>query len=280
MTKTLRFFFLSLTLVAVSATTYAQELKADLATGDPFICEGTPLNFNNKSTGFDSIVWYFGNGDTSRRLKLFYTYNNIGSKKETYNVKLVAFGKGKTDTAFRDVVVEGAAKAIFRDSIIATWVQFYHKCENYLGLQWDFGDGKTQLTDGVPISHFYTKEGTYDVSLVANTDFGCNDTFRKTLVLVDSTGDFIAEQNPYKLEVYPNPFTDLSVFAFELNSDKTLKVSVNDVQGRVIYYRKQQFPVGRTEINLGSILKPSERGLYLLSISDEESTYIVKLQKH
>lgn len=238
------------------------------------------MSFNNKSTGFDSIVWHFGNGDTSRRLKVKYTYNNIGSKKETFNVMLVAFGKNTSDTANREVVVEGAATAVFKDSIIATWVQFYHSCENYLGLQWDFGNGKSSLSDAVPVSHFYTKGGTYDVSLVANTDFGCNDTFKKTLVLVDSTTGSIAEQNPYKLEVYPNPFTENSVFAFDLVSDKTLKVSVNNMEGKVIYYRKQEFPVGRTEINLGSILKPSETGLYLLSISDEESTYIVKLQKH
>lgn len=255
--------------------------KADMNINNPYVCEGEPIRFFNKSIRYDSIIWEMGNGDTSKADKFDYYYSDPANGNEEYTVKLIAFGNSTSDTAIKTVTVQAYATAFFKDSIIATWVQFFHECENYLGLSWEFGDGETSLSDKNPISHFYKNEGTYNVSLTATTDLLCNDDFSKTIVLVDSseTGSITAK-NPYKMEIYPNPINDLSIFAFDNNAEKALKISISDAAGKVLFYRHKRYVAGTHRINLGELIGENQTGFYIISIADEKSTYILKSIKN
>lgn len=257
---------------------HAQQASFSVNTG--FICAGNDIRFINQSSNADSIFWKMGNGDTSHADKFWYNYSMQSSKSvDTFTATIFAYNGPNTDSFSRDIVVQAQAKAAFRDSIIATWVQFFHECENYLGLSWDFGNGKTSISDAVPLSHFYTDEGEYDVVLIANTEYGCNDTFRKSIVLVDSTDNSIGEKNPYQMSVYPNPFHKNAQLQFTLENTQNLTLSVSSADGRVLFYQDRQYGAGQNDINLAAIMEDAHPGLYFISLSHEQSTYILKVHK-
>ncbi|MCB0737743.1 MAG: T9SS type A sorting domain-containing protein [Bacteroidetes bacterium] len=255
--------------------------KADMNINNPYVCEGQSIRFFNRSKLYDSIVWHMGNGDTSKAEKFDYLYTNPKNGLEEYTVMLIAYGNNTADTAIKKVTVQAHATAFFKDSIIATWVQFFHESKNYIGLSWDFGDKQTSLSDNPKISHLYASGGTYNVVLIANTDYQCNDTFSKTIVLVDSSqSGSVGDKNPYKMEIYPNPIIDFSIFAFNNNAEKALKISISDATGRVLFYQHKRYVAGTHRINLGELIGENQTGFYIISIADEKSTYILKSIKN
>ncbi len=63
-------------------------------------------------------------------------------------------------------------------------VHFFDESSNFSNSWlWDFGDGTTS-TEENPL-HFYAEEGTYDVTLEACNDYGCDVATQEAIVLVD-----------------------------------------------------------------------------------------------
>jgi gliding motility-associated-like protein len=72
----------------------------------------------------------------------------------------------------------------------------YNLSSNASAFIWDFGDGTTS-TDLNPVHH-YTQAGTYDVTLVANNQWNCPDTFAVTGAVTGKVSGAL---------VFPNAFT-------------------------------------------------------------------------
>ncbi len=144
-------------------------------------CAPFPVNFTNtsqpQSATISGFSWDFGNGNSSVQTNGFQTYNVPG----TYNVKLYATDSfGCIDSAEQEINIYeppianfattqevGCApfNVFFTDSSTSTapltdWV-------------WDFGDGTSANQQFV--SHTYTSNGSYDVSLTITDQNGCTD---------------------------------------------------------------------------------------------------------
>lgn len=142
-------------------------------------CAPLTVHFTNTSQQAVGYQWDFGDGGTSIAVDPVYTYYTPG----TYTVKLTAYGiGGSTAVAIKvdSVVVHPAATAYFilqpeQVVVPAQPVFTYNLSANASGFVWDFGDG-TFSNDLNPV-HYYQEPGTYDVSLIANNDWNCPDTF-------------------------------------------------------------------------------------------------------
>ncbi|MBL0127324.1 MAG: PKD domain-containing protein [Flavobacteriales bacterium] len=163
-------------------------------------CVPLTIAFTNTSLGGLSYQWNFGDGGTSTADNPTYVYNVAG----VYTVSLTAFGiGGGVSTAIKvdSVVVHPRANAFFvlqPDHIIVPSqpVFTYNLSANASSYSWDFGDGTSSAAFN-PI-HYYTQAGTFDVSLIANNQWNCPDTFT---VVGATTGEVSGD-----LE-FPNAFT-------------------------------------------------------------------------
>ncbi|NNV54181.1 PKD domain-containing protein, partial [Limnovirga soli] len=144
-------------------------------------CKGSAVQFNIQFANTDSVKWTFGDGETllSNGTTVYHTYNTEGyylPKVELYGnfgcvVKLIASDTIKIDTVHADFKYD----ALFNCGI--TYLTFTDKSKSYLGLtnvNWKINDiayqDKQQLTTS------FTKEGTYPVTIMAQSIAGCVDT--------------------------------------------------------------------------------------------------------
>lgn len=143
-------------------------------------CRPLTLYINNSTIYGKDFVWNFGDGGTSNlENPAPYTYYSPG----TYSVTLTVIGYDngienvfKTDS----VKVFDNAIALFdyrplEVSVPSHPVIFYNISQASDRWNWDFGDGSTS-TEKNP-EYYYTKGGTYTITLIADNEYGCADTF-------------------------------------------------------------------------------------------------------
>lgn len=163
-------------------------------------CAPLTVSFTNTSLQGQSYQWNFGDGGTSTADNPTYIFNVPG----VYTVSLTAFGiGGGVNTAIKvdSVVVRPRAVAYFvlqpTEVIVPSEPVFtYNLSANATDYSWDFGDG-TSSNEFNPV-HYYTQAGTFDVTLIANNEWNCPDTFQVlSAVTGEATGDIR----------FPNAFT-------------------------------------------------------------------------
>ena len=76
-----------------------------------------------------------------------------------------------SNTVLDSLSVWNIFNAKFSSTTIGDSVAFENKSSNYEDLLWNFGDGNTSIIDDP--NHTYLNSGTYNVSLVSNTNDGC-----------------------------------------------------------------------------------------------------------
>lgn len=142
------------------------------------------VNLSSTSDSLVSIMWVFGDGDTSYVEDPMHIYQNAG----LYNVLLeVTDASGCTASVVLDVYVGFDGPPVFDDCLSFFFFEqpdsndlLTFQFINFSGFGaavtsfWDFGDGNTS-TDQNPI-HTYAEEGTYRVSLTVTTFNGCEST--------------------------------------------------------------------------------------------------------
>ena len=156
------------------------------------ICSGKWVNFVNTSTGADSYVWFFGDGNVSYATSPIDTYRVPG----IYTVMLIALDRGCPDTMIRTdyIQVDSPMAQIFSTPSCTprTLVNF---ADSSLGDDthlWIFGDGATS-TDDNP-AHTFPALDIYTVSLATyNAASGCRDTQSIVVNLTPPTMSFTAD---------------------------------------------------------------------------------------
>ncbi|MEQ1677169.1 MAG: PKD domain-containing protein [Chitinophagaceae bacterium] len=150
-------------------------------TAPAFACINESVSFTNTSVPAPvSSFWRFGDGGTASTINATHTYSAIG----TYNVWLYNTYGNCTDSVMNPITINPKPVADFTAPVTT-------KCEppltvNFQDLttggaaswQWDFGDGNTSTLQNP--SHTYTSYGSFTVTLIATTGFGCSDTIVKT----------------------------------------------------------------------------------------------------
>ncbi|MBI1182868.1 T9SS type A sorting domain-containing protein [bacterium] len=255
--------------------------KAKINVPKSIWCEGDSIHFGNQSTNADSFYWYLGDGATSAGKKAVHAFTlPKDSVHAQYTVSLVAvdMATGAKDSSTQLIKLEKSATAKFTFRPIAIVCFFYPECENYLGLDWNFGDGTHGMSDADSITHIYPGTGTYKTILVANTTYQCNDTFEQEINIVDSAGGSISENNFYRMTIYPNP-SKTQVLEFELPQPESLGLTVSDATGRVVYTLNKTYGAGRQQIQLGQLLTDEPSGLYFVTLNNSRASYVLKAFK-
>lgn len=163
-------------------------------------CAPLTVGFTNTSLLGAGYQWQFGDGGTSIAENPVHEYYTPG----TYTVTLTVFGQnGGVNTAVKvdSVVVHPSSIAYFTAQpstvVVPSQPLFtYNLSSNATSFVWDFGDG-TFSSEASPV-HFYQTPGDYDVTLIANNQWDCPDTFSVAGVVSALAGGDI---------IFPNAFT-------------------------------------------------------------------------
>ncbi|MCH2213897.1 MAG: PKD domain-containing protein [Flavobacteriales bacterium] len=141
-------------------------------------CEPLVVEFTNTSTYGVEFLWDFGDGVISDEQNPTHFYTDPG----TYNVSLTVTGPGgDIDTEIKPslITVHPRAEAFFTVNppviTVPDQVFFLNLSIDADSYFWDFGDGNTSI-EFSPYN-FYETTGWHPVTLVADTEFGCKDTF-------------------------------------------------------------------------------------------------------
>lgn len=172
----------NVTLVVTSAQGCTDTVVSPVAINYvPVVAAFTPVNalcsynfnFTNQSTGASSYSWNFGDASTSTQTNPSHTYASSGN----YTVTLIANdANGCGDTISQPVSMQPLAQAnfIYQVDTCSLTVTFTNNSTNAGSYSWDFGDASISSLQN-PV-HTYAASGNYNVTLIATTAAGCNDT--------------------------------------------------------------------------------------------------------
>ncbi|NNK80773.1 MAG: PKD domain-containing protein, partial [Flavobacteriales bacterium] len=170
---------------------------ADFA-GEGDGCAPVTIEFENLSEFGTNYLWNFGDGGVSSNEEPVYTYYIPG----TYTVSLLVTGPGGSEIAVRDTIVHvypnSTAYFTANPDIVNTGdVVFFYNLSNQANtFLWEFGDGSTSTE--VNPTHIYQETGEFDVTLTANNEYNCPDTFHLEDAVFVDVGGYID---------FPNAFT-------------------------------------------------------------------------
>lgn len=140
------------------------------------------VSFQNNSTGADTYLWSFGDGNTSTAANPTHTYTSEG----TYTVTLKATkDNGCFDTVtFTDLISIVLPSATIHDlpqegcsPLTWTFTSSVIAADPVVSYLWNFGDGNTS-TEESP-THIFNA-GIFDITLIITTQNGCKDTVTVT----------------------------------------------------------------------------------------------------
>jgi gliding motility-associated-like protein len=140
-------------------------------------------------TAGDSCTWIMGDGTTIQGCDEFsHTYNTVGCFTVTLQTE-TANGCTSTQTQPNVVCVGGYPQAGFsyspdQPSNILNTVNFTNGSVGATDFEWYFGDGETS-TQTNPTHTYDEDPNEYEVTLVAISPFGCTDTARAILPLIE-----------------------------------------------------------------------------------------------
>lgn len=217
-------------------------------------CEPLVVHFTNLSLYASSYVWDFGDGGQSNLENPTYTYYDAG----TYTVSLTAIGEGGENTVqhFDSVIVFPQAFAYFTPSKTTVYIPndpitFFNISQNATDYQWDFGDGLTSIEES-PV-HYYTEMGNFTVTLIANNEYNCPNTFTSENLVFATASGTIEFPNAFT----PNPngsnggYYDPNDPGQNLNDVFHPKVSGVEEYQLLIYNRWGELIFESVDVNIG-----------------------------
>ncbi len=151
---------------------------------------GQTVNFANTSistSGFQTVLWDFGDGSHSTDFNPSYAYYLPGN----YDVTLfIVTGDTCYSTHTASIVVSPATCAAGYEVINYSrpleigWISWNTLPLNtsVVSTQWDFGDGGTATSNGYA-AHIYAAAGHYNVCQTIQTNTGCTSTYCDTLTI-------------------------------------------------------------------------------------------------
>jgi PKD repeat protein len=149
-------------------------------------CENVDVSLNNLSTiasGTLTYLWDFGDASTSTTTEPTKTFAANGS----YSITLTAtstFGCANSVTRPVTIYANPLAQFSVGDNCLDQSFSFVNEStssQGSLSYAWNFGDGNTSITTA-PFKSFVS-HGSYAVSLMATTSFGCTDVFNRTVIV-------------------------------------------------------------------------------------------------
>ena len=229
------------------------------------------VRFTDKSFGNpDGWLWKFGDGKISEDQNPVHTYDS----PDFYMVHLRTMNSTTGCTSHHYAMINaGMANQGIQAGFAYDIDEDDLKADSYpvdfigvsLGdgnkLKWDFGDGSKTDTTNLNPKHTYTAPGTYTACLtISNPVTGASDTYCDTIQVGPvSTGSLNDLGNT--LQVYPNPFEDITNIVYMLINDTEVDLSVFDNAGRKIATLVREYKgSGRHEVEFSR--KNLDSGVY------------------
>jgi PKD repeat protein len=251
------------------------------------------IQFKNLSQGSNlSILWEFGDGNTSREPNPTHTYAYNG----VFFVRLTVRSGDCTHTMSMVLFIDPSAlydddcKALFLPVLFVDSLQIAFRnlsSSDAIGFRWDFGDGTTS-TEFAPI-HTYREKKIYTVTLTITTANGCSNTFRAIINL--GTQDFTG--NPayrtlettgtndvevlQQLKLYPNPVKNELNLSFTAPAAGDYQIQIFSLEGKLLQQRRENMLIGNNVLQL-----PTDQlsaGMYLLRLQSEGQTTSLRFIK-
>jgi PKD repeat protein len=243
--------------------------SADFSASVTETCPDEQVVFTDNSTGATSWLWDFGNGafpaTANTQGPHSVGYLNAGSK----TVSLTINGN-ITQTLTDYITVYPLPLAGFTFEQNSFVVDFTNTSTDAVSYLWDFDDGETSSEENP--SHIYGQDGTYEVSLTANSEM-CGDDVHSETIVINTVG--IQETgNKEILSVYPNPSNGEVYVSFgqELNN---VTVKVFDLQGKTLFSRHySHLKTGSIKINSLTKLQP---GVYFMEVWNNRHQFRKKI---
>jgi gliding motility-associated-like protein len=154
------------------------------------VCYGSPIMPINTSTGATGWNWLFGDAGMSNIQNPMHIYADTGK----YQIKLVAYNNGCTDTSLITPVVVLAPKAQFTYTLSCSTyftVHFTSTSEGADSLVWKFGDGTQDTANDTNTVHTYLATGAVTCTLIAyNYKSHCVDSTMSSFTIAKPIANF------------------------------------------------------------------------------------------
>ncbi len=137
-----------------------------------------PVSFQNTSANATSLLWNFGDGNTTTATNPTHTFSDSGS----YSVTLIANPNQCPDTITQTITLHGLPVAAFSDVPSCNYsCTFINSSIGGVSYTWNFGDASSSIQTA-PL-HTYPLAGNYFVSLITTDLFGCTDTAQQSIII-------------------------------------------------------------------------------------------------
>lgn len=160
------------------------------------ICVGDSIQFTNTGTQ-GTHFWDFGDGGTSTDENPWHTFNTVGDFDIIHTVT-DAIGCIATETKYSFIRVQGYPDAGFYTSIDSLDNTCYPILINFFDTstanvfdwrEWELGVNNP-IVPSQTVGWLFDQPGSYDISLIVSTTYGCVDTATRTVVVDGPTADF------------------------------------------------------------------------------------------
>jgi PKD repeat protein len=148
------------------------------------------VKFTDNSIDANSSLWYFGLTDTSTEKNPTFVFTSPG----IYRVVLEVSNSRGWDATAQEIIVQGENQEILpvanfssnvTEGSVPFDVQFTNLSTNATDLQWNFGDGSSNVSDANP-EHVFTSTGLFNVVLTASNGNG-SDSKTTTINVLKAT---------------------------------------------------------------------------------------------
>ncbi|MCA0427441.1 MAG: PKD domain-containing protein [Bacteroidetes bacterium] len=146
-------------------------------------CVEEPVQFSATLTDPGTLIWYFGDGDSSFQQNPVHRYTTSGIK--IIKAVMVSALNSCTKTLWDTLLINPLPGAtIIADTSRACQNEGFHfmgTTQTPAFLHWDFGDGS--FGNGNSVSHYFNQAGSFSIRLVATSAAGCSDTAQKIITV-------------------------------------------------------------------------------------------------
>ena len=253
---------------------------------------GDSVSFTNRAISYTSLMYYFGDGDSSSLVNPVHFYNTSG----TYQVRQVVYNNVRNCTDTYDttisVNISTSCYAMFQiaiDTNDRSTLYLVNTSSKVISHQyeWDFGDGTTG--SGRTPTHQYQNFGRHNICLTIrdslmncissyceNVGLDSNGNVLKssgyTLKVIDGSFIGIDEVNALEsIEIFPNPFNDRIYLKREI-INKDIEFDVMGINGRTL----KTGQLKNEEIDLQDLPK----GIYFLRLYNQDFQVVKKIIKN
>ncbi len=170
--------------------------------------DGLIVDFENMSTGYDTLMWDFGDGNISTQVEPSHTYE----AEDIYEVTLTVINDCDTVTSVQSINLNTLPTAGFSTDVtegcLPLTVMFTNNSSaNTSSWEWNFPGGTPAMSTDANPTIVYTETGSFDVYLIVSNEMGADSVMSIGLITVSDvpTTDFEFSADDFNVN-----FTNLS----------------------------------------------------------------------